>query len=257
MSPISATIAKVINPIVWRVPGHAARKLFVFSLAEHGSMLDLKAAARLTTSSERRAAYVRHLLDETRHAQMFALRSAELRRSEGKDSFGFPNADTEGLFENLGEVRFLAFVHRGELRGRRQFETYREHFTRRGDTKTRAMFDAIVRDEVQHETYTWDLLVELTGGPKPARRELHKAAAWEAWRTWRRMGRFLAEKMYFVFMMLIYASLAPFRVLVAVTRPERRGWVLPFRERELDEQPRLPAPSVGGATEIAVGGLGN
>lgn len=255
MSPISAIIAKIVNPVVWRLPGHPARKLFSFSLAEHGSMLDLKAAARLTTSPERRAAYVRHLLDETRHAQMFALRSAELRRNEGKDSLGFPNADTECLFENLGEIRFLAFVHRGELRGRRQFETYREFFTRRGDTKSRAMFDAIVRDEVQHETYTWDLLVELTGGIKPARRELRKATAWEAWRTWRRMGRFLAEKVYFAMMMVIYASLAPFRAIVAVSNPERRGWVLPIREREVDELRRLPAVAVNGVEEVVARAL--
>src|SRR5215831_6419583 len=173
---MSALLAKVVNPVVWRIPGHGARKLYSFSLAEHGSMLDLKAAARLTASPERSAAYVRHLLDETRHARMFATRSAELRAAEGKASFGFPSADIENLFERLGEVRFLAFVHRGECRGRQQFETYSDWFARRGDVKTRAMFDAIVRDETRHETYTRELLVELAGGEGAARRELAAAA---------------------------------------------------------------------------------
>jgi uncharacterized membrane protein len=242
---VRAILANIVNPLVWRIPGHGARKLFSFSLAEHGSMLDLKAAARLTPSEGRRAAYVRHLLDETRHAQMFALRSAELRRRDGLESLGSPDADTENLFESLGEVRFLAFVHRGELRGREQFETYRDWFARRGDDRSRALFDAIVRDERQHETYTWELLVELTGGVSAARAELRKAVLWEAWRTWRRAGRFLSEKLYFVLMLALYAMLAPFTLVAAVMRPARRGWVLPPNEREVDErnQAAVPAPS--------------
>ncbi len=233
---MSALLARVVNPIVWRIPGHGARKLYSFSLAEHGSMLDLKAAARLTTSPDRAALYTRHLLDETRHAQMFSMRSSELRAEEGRTSFGFPNADIENLFERLGEVRFLAFVHRGECRGRQQFETYREWFARRGDNKTRAMFDAIVRDETRHETYTRELLVELTGGEAAARRELVKAALWEAWRNWRRIGRFGAEKLYFAVMMVLYALLAPFTLIAAAARPARKGWSVPLMEQETDER---------------------
>ncbi|AUX40292.1 hypothetical protein SOCE26_016920 [Sorangium cellulosum] len=242
---MSAILARLVNPVVWRIPGHGARKLFEFSLAEHGSMLDLKAAARLTPSADRRAAYVRHLLDETRHAQMFALRSAELRKRAGLESLGFPNADTEALFEKLGEVGFLAFVHRGESRGRQQFETYRDWFARQGDDRSRALFEAILQDEKQHESYTWELLVELTGGESAARAELRKAVLWEAWRTWRRAGRFLAEKLYFVLMLVLYAMLAPFRLMAAVMRPAKPGWSLPSAEGQVDagERPALPAPS--------------
>ena len=238
---MSALLARIVNPVVWRLPGHGARKLYGFSLAEHGSMLDLKAAARLTTSPDRAALYVRHLLDETRHAQMFALRSSELRAAQGSPSLGFPNADIENLFERLGEVRFLAFVHRGECRGRRQFETYRDWFARQGDTKTRAMFDAIVRDEVRHETYTRALLVELSGGEAQARRELAKAGLWEAWRTWRRIGRFGAETLYFGVMTLVYLLLAPFAVIGAVARPARKGWAVPLAETEFESRALIGA----------------
>ena len=231
---MSALLAKVVNPVVWRIPGHGARKLYSFSLAEHGSMLDLKAAARLTASPERAAAYVTHLLDETRHARMFAARSAELRAQEGRPSLGFPNADIENLFDRLGEVRFLAFVHRGECRGRQQFETYRDWFARRGDNKTRALFDAIVRDEIRHETYTRELLVELAGGEAEARRELTRAALWEAWRTWRRVGRFGAEKLYFAVMLVLYVLMAPFALLGRIARPARKGWTVPLGEAEID-----------------------
>ena len=233
---MSALLARIVNPIVWRIPGHGARKLYGFSLAEHGSMLDLKAAARLTSSPDRAAAYTRHLLDETRHAQMFAGRSAELRDQQGVPSLGFPNADIENLFERLGEIRFLAFVHRGECRGRQQFETYRDWFARHGDNRTRAMFDAIIRDETRHESYTRDLLVELAGGEAPARRELAKAALWEAWRTWRRIGRFGAEKLYFALMLVIYAMLGPFALIGAIARPSRPGWTLPLNEADMDKR---------------------
>ena len=132
-------LARVVSPLVFRVPGHGARKFHGFARAEHGSMLDLRLAAARTSSSTRAARYLRHALDEARHTQMFAARSTELRRERGLASLGAPAADTEHLFEALGEVRFLAFVHRGEQRGRAQFEIYRGLFSRRGDQKTRVV----------------------------------------------------------------------------------------------------------------------
>lgn len=230
---MSAVLARLLNPIVWRIPGHPARKLFKFSLAEQGSMLDLSAAANQTLSRERQAAYLRHLLDEKRHAQMFAARSTEIRRKHNLETLGFPNADTEELFERLGEIRFLAFVHRGERRGREQFEAYRDWFARHGDNKSRAFFDGIIRDELRHETYTRELLTELTGSDAAARKELRKASAWEAWRQWRRLGRFAAERTYYPLMLLIYALLAPFAILLRVTRPARSGWIRPTREMDV------------------------
>ncbi len=232
---MTALLAKVLNPIVWRIPGHRARKLFGFSLAEHGSMLDLNVAAARTTSPQRQALYLRHMLDETRHARMFALRSAELRAQEGSQSLGFPRADFENLFERLGEKRFLAFVHLGERRGRAQFETYRDWFARSGDNKTRALFDAIVRDEKRHERYTRELLVELAGGESQARGELAKAALWEGWRNWRRLGRMTARVFYFAAMTVLYACLAPFVALAAISRPSRPGWSLPALEAWSDD----------------------
>jgi bacterioferritin (cytochrome b1) len=172
-------------------------------------MLDLIAATRLTPNVERSAAYMRHMLDEARHARMFAARSAELRLQDDLPSLGYPVADIEDLFESLGELRFLAFVHTGEKRGRKQFETYRDWFEKRGDHKSGAMFAAIVRDEERHERYTYDLLVAMAGGELQAQSELRAVAAWEVWRTWRRMGRFLAEKLYFIAMLLIYALWGP------------------------------------------------
>jgi len=220
-------LVRLVTPIVWRIPGHAGRKLHGFARAEEGSRIDLLQAARQTPSVVRRARYLRHALDETRHAAMFARASARLRRDDGRPPLGPPVADTEELFERLGEVGFLAFVHRGERRGRQQFEIYRDHFARRGDARTAAIFEAILADERQHEGYTREVLVEVAGGERPARAALRRAARWEAWRTWRRAGRFVVERLYTVAMMALYVAIAPLALAVRRLQPARRGWLPP------------------------------
>jgi rubrerythrin len=217
-------LARLTAPIVWRIPGHAARKIYSFARAEEGSRIDLLQAAQLTDSPARRALYLRHALDETQHAAMFARTTNRLRRERGRAPMPPPAADTEQLFERLGEIGFLAFVHRGERRGRRQFEIYRDHFRRRGDERTAALFETILDDERRHERYTGELLAELAGGPIPAARALRKAGRWEAWRTWRRAGRWLSEKVYVATMTVLYVAIAPMALLVRVVRPVKKGW---------------------------------
>ncbi|HLT36674.1 MAG TPA: ferritin-like domain-containing protein, partial [Enhygromyxa sp.] len=125
-------LVRLLNPLVWRRPAHAARKLHGFALAEHGSLLDLRLAARLTPSPIRAAAYLRHADDEARHAQMFGKRAAALAREAGIAAPGPAVADCEQLFESLGELDFLAFVHRGEARAIVQFRGYIDYFQRIG-----------------------------------------------------------------------------------------------------------------------------
>ena len=189
-------LARLVSGFVWRSPRRAARMLFSFAHAEASSRLDLAQAARLTASDERRALYLRHALDEARHAQLFLLRARELQEKHALPPLGFVRPDEEALFETLGEVHFLAFVHRGELRGRRQFEGYRDHFARRGDDRMCALFDAVLVDERRHEAYTGAQLRTAAGGERAARRALRGAARWEAWRSWRRAGRTLAGSAY-------------------------------------------------------------
>src|SRR5579862_943627 len=212
-------LVRLATPVVWRIPGHAARKLYGFARAEQGSRIDLLAAAHGTPSRARQALYLRHAIDETRHAQLFWRRANELRRGGG--GLPAPHADTEELWQRLGEARFLAFVHRGEARGRAQFEVYARHFARRGDARTAAMFEGILVDEARHEGYTRELLVELAGGEAAARRVLRWTAAWEAWRTWRRLGRALAGALFAVMISCVYAVAGV--IAVAAARLGRRG----------------------------------
>jgi hypothetical protein len=206
-------VARVTNRLVWSRPRWGARLLHSFAHAEAGSRVDLLQAARLTASGARRALYLRHALDEARHAQLFTLRSAELRGKRGLPPLGFVRPDSEALYERLGEVGFVAFVHRGEQRGRRQFESYRAHFARTGDDRMRALFDAVLADERRHEEYTGALLRELAGGEAGAARALRRAALWEGWRSWRRAGRALAGAVYAVAMSALYVLLAPFALV--------------------------------------------
>jgi len=229
-------LAALVTPLVWRVPGHGGRKLYGFARAEQASRIDLLLAAQRTPSLARRAAYLRHALDETRHAAMFWRRSTELRLDERRAPFTPPVADTEDLFERLGERRFLAFVHRGEQRGRAQFELYARHFGKRGDGRTEALFQAILVDEQRHESYTRALLVELAGGESAARAELRRAALWEAWRMWRRAGRAVAGAIYTIAMMVIYLVTGPIAALGLRAAKRPAMWRLP--------DPAAPEPLV-------------
>ena len=224
MLMLHVLLSRIVNPIVWRLPGRPARMLFSFAHAEAGSRLDLLTAARLTPSVERRALYLQHANDEARHAMLFELRSAELRRRAGCAPLGVVRADSESLFERLGELRFLAFVHAAEGRGRRQFEGYRAHFARTGDDRMRALFDAVLADERRHEAYTGELLLAQAGGAGGRRRALRRAALWEAWRTWRRAGRAVAGAAYVAIMTLLFPLLAPLALLARLGAPRRDGW---------------------------------
>jgi len=242
-------LAALVTPVVWRVPGHGGRKLYGFARAEQASRIDLLLAAQRTPSLARRAAYLRHALDETRHAAMFWRRSTELRLDEQRAPFTPPIADTEDLFERLGERRFLAFVHRGEQRGRAQFELYARHFGKRGDGRTEALFQAILVDEQRHESYTRALLVELAGGEGAARAELRRAALWEAWRMWRRAGRAVAGAIYTIAMMGIYLVTGPVAALGLRAAKRPATWQLsasPAPEPTVPQKPtmsqKLPVP---------------
>lgn len=217
--------APLLAPLAWRLPGHAARMLHGFAHAEQGSMIDLLAAANLTPSPARRALYLRHADDEGRHALMFAHRSAELRRARREAPLGPVHADTERLFERLGEIGFLAFVHLGEARARAQFAAHIRASGRVGDERSATLLGAICDDEAEHERYTGALLAELAGGEREAHAAVRRAALWEAWRLWRRAGRWLASIVYAALMAVLFVAVAPLSLLVRVVRPARAGWL--------------------------------
>ena len=224
---ISVWLARFLGPVVWRLPGRTAKKLFAFALAEDASMRDLTAAASLTPSVERAALYLRHASDEARHTRAFSKRSAELRLAAKGPPLGTPRGDIEHLYEQLGELLFLAFVHHGERRGVAQFELYERYFGARHDARMRDLFAAILIDERRHMSYTWSLLVDVAGSEREARKALRRAVWWEAWRTYRRVGRSVAGAFYKVIMAALYISLTPWALVIRWLRPARIGLVAP------------------------------
>jgi hypothetical protein len=204
-------------------PRRAARLLYGFARTEEQSQLELRQAARACTDDRRRARYLRHALDEARHAQAFAEHAEELARAAGALGFPRPSASSENLYEHLGEVRFLAFVYAGERRGRIEFETYARLLRRRGADTLATLFEGLVQDERQHEAYSVRLLEELTD-EAGARRAVRWVTRWEAWRTFRRHGRALGGALYWATMLLVYVALAPFGLVSRLTAKPTRGF---------------------------------
>ena len=221
---LSATLARRLSPLTWRTQARSARKLFSFALAEQGSMLDMQLAAAGTPSPARAALYLRHADDEARHAQMFA-RQAQRLAGAARRPFTLPplRADSERLFESLGELDFLAFVHHGEVRARDQFEAYLQWFARAGRDAEHRLLSAILVDERRHCDYTRELLAELCQDEHELRRALRRVARWELGRGWLRAGRFVAERVYVATMLVLYILAAPLALLVRLARPIRRG----------------------------------
>lgn len=226
MTDRTATLARLLAPLAWRTPARGARKLHSFALAEQGSMLDLRLAAARTPSPARAALYLRHADDEARHAQMFARRAQRLAGEARRPlALGPVQADSERLFEALGERDFLAFVHLGEDRARRQFEAYVEWFRGHGREQDARLFETILVDERRHGEYTRTLLRELAGDEPAARRALRRTARWELGRRWLRAGRFLAERVYLIATLILYILASPLTLLIRLARPVRRGWL--------------------------------
>lgn len=223
-SGLHPLLARIHAGLIARRPSFAARALARFAKAEQGSMLTLRWAAAHVESVERRAIYLDQALEEQRHARLFSRRSAELGGAFGAEPS--VKTDAEDLFERLGEVRFLAFLHRGERRAVEEFAYYRDAFMRAGDATTAALFAEIVEEERHHQDYPLALIQALDPAPGAASRARRFVALWESWRSFRRLGRSLAESAYYAGMWCLYPLLAPLALWVRWVRPEPSGLVL-------------------------------
>lgn len=195
----------------WRIPGRAWRRLYAFAVAEAESALELRCAAALTESAERAALYLLHAEDETRHARIL-VRRAELLRGEG--ALPMPRPDHAHLFRTLGEDAFLAFVYRGERRGRRQFEAHVRFFAARDPALSTAL-SSILKDEHHHEAYTQALVAER---PASAKRQAQRR---DLGFRWRRAGSWLTAPIFAALMIVLFALAAPFGWLAS---RRGKGW---------------------------------
>src|SRR5262249_49471866 len=149
-------------------------------------------------------------------AQMFERRARKLGKKLGPLA-----ADCEQLFDALGELDFVAFVHTGEARALAQFETYVAWFRAKGREQELVLFETIMIDERRHSAYTREFLLERAGREAAAARALGRVARWELGRRWLRAGRFVAERVYLLTMLIVYVLAAPLSLLVRAARPIR------------------------------------
>jgi rubrerythrin len=214
MLSVHSAVVRLAAPFMTRDRARAARMLARFAKAELGSAYTMRWAAAQTDSLERRVLYLRHAIDEERHAWMFSHRARQLGAAPAP-----LRADAEDLFRALGETHFLAFVHRGERRAQREFETYHAHFTAAGDRRTAAIIRAVLADEATHADYSGALLDELADNRSAA---LGYVTLWEAYRDARRGARALFGAIYVALMMLLYFTLLPLAGLVRLRDASRK-----------------------------------
>jgi hypothetical protein len=223
---VRSVLVDLLNPVIWNLPGHAAKKFYSFSRTEFSSVHDLLLAGRLTTSDARAAMYMAHLEDEYKHTTIFLNRANKLRKDAGKAPLHHPGSEYEQLYTLLGEKRFLAFVHLGEKRGCMQFTSYARYFKKKGDEHTATIFSTVLKDEVQHMQYTYDLLVEMCESEEEAKKELARARRWEMRRNWMRSGYALTSKLFFIITISAYPLLLPYKLLHMCTagKTKQTGW---------------------------------
>src|SRR5512138_1582119 len=80
--PRAPSVERLLRPVhrwVWRDAHRRARKLLTFAATEEDGGRDLSRAAELTRDPLLRRLFLRHALDECRHAELFRARGRALR----------------------------------------------------------------------------------------------------------------------------------------------------------------------------------
>lgn len=227
-----------MSEVSWRLPGWPVRLLTAFSQAERGSFYDMLAAAEATDRRDLRRKYFEHALQESNHHQLFrerisALGGGQSRAEKAAEEAGYlvdaGIVGGESLYERLGELDFLAFVHVAESEALEQFHVYCDR--KLPDPDTIHMLQTIMPDEKFHLTYTLRELKrrEKQGEAKEVRWALFKVKWRRLWEGWLRFSRDIGQVVSSIWLWLIYAVLVPpFRLLARV---EGGGWNEPREER--------------------------
>lgn len=217
-----AVIARLFDRFLWRTPRQRARRLAVFANVERSSATDMRLAARACPSPERAVAYLRHASDELRHTQLFFERASAIAAEQGLLAPSPPSAACEGLYERLGELDFLAFVHLAERRGRAQFEIHARTHARAGRGELAQLFESIIADERHHERYSGKLLRELAGSEAAAQARVRAVRRWELRRAFVRLAQANGAALFGLAAAVLYVLVVPLRFFL----PRERGRAL-------------------------------
>ena len=240
-------LARRRNRAVWADPVRKMRTLHGFAETEEDGGKDLAAAALRVSDGDLRGHLERHADDELRHAELFRGRARELEARSARsahsseqsdkpydlssrrpgvelDSHGFYNS---GLFDELGEVAYVAMLHVAEQRAVQLLEMHRD--LNDSDPETRAVFDQVLRDEHYHVAYTERFLERwrADGREQEVRLALRAARRSRFAGAWKRLGtRSAAGFSKAVLYVLYWTALAPMALVGKLTR-EKSRWQAP------------------------------
>ncbi len=239
----ASRLDRTLRPLhrwVWRQEGRRARKLLAFAATEADGGRDLARAAEVTPDALLRRLYLRHAMDEQRHAELFTRRARDILAglpggaADGFQATWFAPGE-RGLddvrVEPGGDEALLAFLHLSEKAAAGRFALYREVLDH--DQVTRDVFGQVLRDETFHMNYTRSQLVRVA--PERHRARLWRARASRLWKAYLRIAVGLAGVIGRVMLLLQYFLILPVFAILArrAARREKPGWA-PVKAREPD-----------------------
>jgi hypothetical protein len=215
---------------VWSDAHRRAHKLLRFAETEADGGRDITRAAELTGDGLLRRLYLRHAMDEARHADMFRRRGrallASLPRRDGVGEANWLAPGERGLddlnVDGEKDDTLLAFLHLSERAAAIRFAIYREVLAH--DPETRDVFDGILRDEAFHMNYTRKQLERVS--PQRHGLRLWWARLHRVWKVYLRFATAFASVMGALILTVQYMVLLPVFALVAKrqARRELHGW---------------------------------
>lgn len=217
---------------VWKEEARRARKLLAFAATEADGGRDLARAAEVTPDALLRRLYLRHAMDEQRHAELFARRARDILAglpvgAAAGFQAGWLAPGERGLddlkVEAGGDEALLAFLHLSEKAAAGRFALYREVLDH--DSETSEVFGQVLRDETFHMNYTRSQLVRVA--PDRHRARLWRARAARLWSAYLRIAVGLAGVIGRVMLLVQYFVVLPLFALLArrAARREKTGWV--------------------------------
>lgn len=239
------SLFSAVHWLVWRNPKRRAQNLLRFAEVEADGGRDIVRAAELTGDPTLRRLFLKHALDEQRHADLFRGRGLELIRSLPRDQAAGAQAQwlapgERGLddlrVEDEGDEALLAFLHLSEKAAARDFANYVAVLG--GDPPTRAVFEKVLHDETFHMTYTKNQLGRVA--PERAGKRIWAARGRRFWKAYLRLAAGLAGLIGALILTLQFLILLPVFAWIAKrsARAEPEGWraVAPERNGGLHGQ---------------------
>ena len=226
---------RLLRPLhrwVWADARRRGEKLLQFAQTEADGGRDITRAAELTQDALLRRLYLRHALDEQRHANLFRVRGrailAELPAQQGASSFqaNWFSPGERGLddlrVEAEREASLLAFLHLSEKAAAGRFAVY--HDVLAVDKVTRDVFTDVLRDEAFHMNYTYAQLKRVA--PKRHGARLWWARLTRLWKGYLRIATAIANVMGGIILFAQYFLLLPLFAYLAkrAARRELPGW---------------------------------